>query len=258
MKVKATILGSGTSSGVPYIGCSCPVCTSTNSKNKRLRSSCLFEVNGKNIIIDTTPDFRAQVLQCSLSRVDAVFYTHTHADHIHGIDDLRTFNFIQRESIPIYGNQETINEIVARFGYIFNPKAYSPGGKPSLVPQVFDGDFNFLGIPVQVIRLRHGRRDNVGYRIGSVAWLTDTNGVYPEDYPKLKGLDVLFVDGLRKTPHESHFCLDDALVEAQKIKAKQTVLIHLTHDYDHDIDNAALPPGVQLAYDNLSFECESQ
>lgn len=254
--MKITILGSGTSSGVPYISCSCLVCVSTNPKNKRLRSSCLFEVDGKNILVDTTPDLRAQALAHQVCRVDAVLYTHTHADHIHGIDDLRTFNFIQQQPIPIYGNRDTIEEIVRRFGYIFAAKAYSPGGKPQLQPLIVEDDFKIGSTSVTTIPLKHGKRDNVGYRIGNAAWLTDTNGIYEAGYNKLKNLDVLFIDALKKTRHESHNSLEDALSEIEKISPRRAILIHLTHDYDHDIDNSHLPAGVELGYDGMVIESE--
>jgi len=252
--VKVTILGSGTSSGVPYISCPCSVCISDNAKNKRWRSSSFFQIGGKNILIDSSPDLRAQALANKIVQIDAVLYTHTHADHIHGIDDLRTFNFIQRQPIPIYGNRDTIEEIVRRFGYIFSAKAYSPGGKPQLIAQIAEGDFEISGIKVQMIPLKHGKRDNVGYRIGNAAWLTDTNGIYEEGYEKLKGLDVLFIDALRKTPHESHNSLENALKEIERIAPKRAVLIHLTHDYDHDVDNRNLPAGVELGYDGMVVE----
>lgn len=253
--MKITVLGSGTSSGVPTIGCTCQVCTSLSPKNKRLRSSCLFEVGNKNILIDTSPDLREQSLKHKISRIDAVLYTHIHADHIHGIDELRMFNVIQKQAIPIFGEEGTIHHLTKNFSYIFRPSTTSYTFIPRLEPHIVSGEFDCLGILVQMIPCQHGPDwFTYNYRIGNAAWLTDTNGISEESLKLLQDLDVLFLDGLRPKPHKTHFHLEEALRAAQKIAAKKTYLIHLTHDYDHDEFNKTLPKGVALAYDGLQIQ----
>lgn len=253
--MRVTVLGSGTSSGVPTIGCRCPVCSSKNPKNKRLRSSCFFEVDGKYILIDTSPDLRQQALDNNILRVDAVCYTHVHADHIHGIDELRVFNEYQKEAIPVFGNQATIDHLIHSFGYIFRPPKSYLSLIPRLIPHVVEGQFDCVGVPVQMISCNHGPAYmTMNYRIGGVAWLTDTNGIPQSSRTHLSGLQVLFIDALRKKDHPTHFNLEESLKTARDIGAKKTYLIHLTHDYDHDEFNKTLPEGVKLAYDGLTVE----
>ena len=252
--MKVTVLGSGTSSGVPIVGCSCGVCTSSNPKNKRLRSSCLFEVNEKIILIDTGPDLRRQALRHNIVHVDAVLYTHIHADHTHGIDELRVYNAYQKEAIPIYGDTKTIAHLVKTFSYIFTPPKDYPSLIPKLIPTPVEGKFDVLGIPVQMIPCHHGENYwTSNYRIKNVAWLTDTSGIPNSSLDLLQGLDVLLIDGLRLKPHPTHFHLEETLKITKKIGAKKTYLIHLTHDYDHDEFNKQLPNGVELAYDGLTL-----
>lgn len=253
--MKLTVLGSGTSSGVPYITCDCPVCTSTNPKNKRWRSSCFIQTQDKNILIDTGPDLRTQCLAFGIKRVDAVLYTHTHADHVHGIDDVRAFNAKQKEPIPVYGNKKHLDYLAQMFVYIFNPNTIYPSLVPKLIPYPVDDDFEIDGQKVQLIPCHHGAAGmTYNYRVGNLAWLTDTNGIPEGSLAKLKGLDYLFIDGLRLEPHPTHFHLEESLKMAKTIGAKQTYLIHLTHDYDHDDFDKKLPAGVNLAYDGLVVE----
>lgn len=253
--MRVTVLGSGTSSGVPTIGCKCRVCLSSHAKNKRLRSSCLFEVDGKNILIDTSPDLRAQALTHHIEKIDAVLYTHIHADHVHGIDELRMYNESQKKPIPVFGDEQTIAHLTKHFAYIFNPSTAYPSLIPRLEPHVVSGRFDCAGISVQMVPCHHGDKwMTSNYRIGDVAWLTDTNGIPATSYDFLKNLEVLFLDGLRPKPHPTHFHLEETLKTAQKIAAKKTYLIHLTHDYDHDEFNKTLPNGIELAYDGLRIE----
>lgn len=254
MQVQLTVLGSGTSSGVPVVGCECSVCTSDNPKNKRLRSSCLFQVNGRNILVDSGPDLRQQCLTHNIKRVDAVLYTHIHADHVHGIDELRLFNAWQKSSIPVYGDPGTLNYLGKTFGYIFHPKVDYPSLVPKLEPHpIKPGPFIFQDITITQIPCHHGDQwMTYNYRIGNVAWLTDTNGIPEESYGYLEGLDYLFIDGLRHKEHPTHFCLEESMKAAERIGAKQTYFIHLAHDYDHDDFDATLPAGFNLAYDGLS------
>ena len=253
--MKVIVLGSGTSSGVPTVGCQCKVCTSDNPKNKRLRSSCFFKVNDKNILIDTSPDLRQQALTHNIQKIDAVLYTHIHADHVHGIDELRIYNEFQKTSIPVFADAGTIAHLTKHFSYVFNPSTVYPSLTPRLESHIVSGKFNCVGVPVQMIPCHHGEKwTTSNYRIGNVAWLTDTNGVPEKSCDLLKNLDVLFLDGLRLKPHPTHFHLKEALETAKKIFAKKTYLIHLTHDYDHDEFNKTLPKGIELAYDGLQIE----
>lgn len=253
--MKVTVLGSGTSSGVPIVGCDCAVCRSTNPKNKRLRASCLFQVDGKNILIDTSPDLREQALRENIRRVDAILYTHIHADHIHGIDEMRVYNAHQEAAIPAFGDDKTMAHLTKHFAYIFRPTSVYPSLVPRLEPYAVSGLFDCLGVPVQMVPCHHGVDYMThNYRIGKVAWLTDTNGIPEASFELLKDLDVLFLDGLRPLPNPTHFHLDESLAAAKRIGAKKTYLIHLTHDYDHDESNKSLPENIELAYDGLSVD----
>lgn len=255
MKMKITVLGSGTSSGVPLVGCTCMVCRSDNPKNKRLRSSCLFEVNGENILIDTSPDLRQQALIHGITKIDAVLYTHIHADHIHGIDDLRPYYVLQQRPTAIYGSEETIAHLKRHFAYVFTPASSYPSYKPQLEPHVVSGLFDCEGIPVQMVPCHHGSHYMTSnYRIGDIAWITDTNAIPKESVDLLQDLQVLFLDALRPKPHPTHFHLDQSLAMAKTIGAKKTYLIHLSHDYDHGEFNKTLPEGIELAYDGLEVQ----
>lgn len=251
-QVKVIVLGSGTSSGIPIIGCSCVVCNSTNLKNKRLRSSCYIEVDGKSLLIDTSPDLRQQALTYGIRRLNAILYTHDHADHIHGIDDLRPFNFINGGSLPAYGHPSVMERLVNKFRYIFDANTKYPSYLPQLRAMPVEGLFDCVDIPVQMIPCEHGPQKTYNYRIGSMAWLTDTNGISESSMELLQNLDVLFLDALRKKPHPTHFHLEQSLEVIQKLKPKKTYLIHLNDDYDHDEFNKTLPEGVELAYDGLT------
>lgn len=240
---------------MPVVGCDCAVCTSPNPKNSRLRSSCLFEIDDKFILIDTTPDLRQQALNHRIHRLDGVLYTHVHADHVHGLDELRVYNAYQNAAVDVYGNQETIDHLIKNFSYIFRPPTSYPSLVPRLEPHVVSGRFDCAGISVQMIPCFHGPKyQTMNYRIGNVAWLTDISGIPDDSYPLLKNLDVLFIDGLRLKPHPTHLHLEAALMEARKIGAKKTFFIHLTHDYDHDVFNQTLESGFELAYDGLVVE----
>jgi len=253
MSLTITFLGTGTSTGVPVIGCRCHVCTSTNEKNKRLRQSVKIESNGKFGLIDTTPDLRAQLLRDPIPRLDFVLFTHSHSDHLMGLDDIRPFNFRQRESIHAYANPMTAKAIRRAFSYIWSDSQIG-GGKPQLdlheVEEVFDHD----GVRIVPIPVTHGDWTILGFRIGDFAYITDTNGVPDSSMRLLDGVRVLALDGLRPSPpHPTHFTIDEAIACARRIGAPETWLIHLTHDIDHDVFDATLPPGVRLAYDGLKL-----
>lgn len=248
-----TILGSGTSTGVPVVGCPCAVCTSRDPRNSRTRCSALISHRGKNILIDTTTDLRQQALREKISRIDAVFYTHTHADHVHGIDDLRPFNFASGQSIPIYGSKETIAVIRRDFGYIFSDEL-EEGYRPRLETREVTGPFVFFGLPVEPLPLRHGSGSSLGFRIGPFAYLTDCSAVPEESERRLRGLEVLVIDGLRFRPHSTHFNIPQAIEVSSRLGSRRTVITHLSHEVDHVRGAAALPAGVELAFDGQRIE----
>jgi phosphoribosyl 1,2-cyclic phosphate phosphodiesterase len=260
MDGQLTFLGTGTSMGVPTLGCDCAVCTSTDAHDRRLRPSVLVRWNesgqgGKEraVVIDTGPDFRQQALCAGLKRVDAVFYTHSHADHILGLDDLRPLSFAAfREGgpIPLYASEETSAILERIFEYTFSSHATYPNrARVKLEPL---GERNpvheveFLRVPVQ-----HGEMEIVGFRFGSVAYLTDVSAIPEGSFALLKGLDLLVLSALRHKPHPSHATVEQALGWSRRIGAKQTLLTHIAHELGHEETNRALPAGVALAYDGL-------
>ncbi len=253
MTIKILILGCGTSTGVPVIGCDCKICTSTAPSNKRTRCSALFQTGGKFILIDTSTDLRAQSLLNGLRRIDAVLFTHPHADHIHGIDDLRSFNMIQKESIPCYGNEYTVNRIHVMFDYIFS-KENAESWRPKLTTTVVDGPFNLFGTAVTPIDVEHGNARILGYRIGRAAYITDCSHLPEESMERLGGLKLLIIGALRFKPHPTHMTIDEAVEISRKLRPERTILTHLSHNIDYPVDNKKLPPGVELAYDGMVIE----
>jgi phosphoribosyl 1,2-cyclic phosphate phosphodiesterase len=205
-------------------------------------------------LIDTTPDFRQQALRAGIERLDAVLFTHAHADHIMGLDDVRPFNFRQRESIPIYGSAETIEALHRVFEYIFTDRA-SESSVPRLHPQELNGSsFDLFGLQVNPIRLRHGRSLVYGYRVGTAAYLTDHSAIPEDSMEKLRGLDVLFLDALRHKPHPTHTTVERALRYVQELAPKRAFFTHISHDLSHAETESALPSHVRLAYDGLEIE----
>jgi phosphoribosyl 1,2-cyclic phosphate phosphodiesterase len=249
---QVTLLGSGTSTGVPMLGCDCEVCRSSFRKNHRTRCSALITYDGRHVLVDTSTDFRQQALREKVGHIDAVLYTHAHADHIHGIDDLRAFNMVSRTAIPIFGPPATMAVIRRNFRYIFSGEV-KPGFRPQLIPWDIGGDFMLCGLPIQPIPLRHGEDLACGYRIGAFAYLTDCNGIPGESLARLRGLDVLVIDGLRYRPHPTHFSIPEAIEVASGLGARRTVLTHINHEVEHRRDGASLPQGVELAYDGQRF-----
>lgn len=256
---KLVFLGTGTSHGVPVIGCACPVCTSGDPKNQRTRCSVVLGLPEGNLLIDTPPELRVQLLRERIGLIHAVLYTHAHADHLFGLDDLRIFaNYLGRD-LPIFCRPRVEQRIRKAFDYAFDPvtREYPAGGVPRLTfHPIEDGMVSILGRHVVAIPLKHGRFDVLGFRIGNLAYCTDTNGIPPASEALLEGLDVLVLDCLRRRPHATHFSLDEAIATAQRLAPRRTLFTHMCHDLDHQAVNAALPPGMELAYDGMQIAIE--
>jgi phosphoribosyl 1,2-cyclic phosphate phosphodiesterase len=253
--MKITFLGTGTSTGVPVVGCSCGVCTSSDSRNKRLRQSVKIDANGKTFLIDTTPDLRLQLLRSPIPRLDFVLFTHSHSDHLMGLDDIRPFNFRQREPIVAYANHPTAKAVRRAFSYIWDDRTQIGGGKPQLELVEIAGPFSHDDIRITPVPVEHGDWTILGFRIGNFAYITDTNGIPESSMELLRGVEILALDGLRPAPrHPTHFIVSEAVEAAQRIGARETWLIHLTHEVDHATVEATLPEGIRLAYDELVLE----
>jgi phosphoribosyl 1,2-cyclic phosphate phosphodiesterase len=248
------MLGTGTSTGVPAIGCQCDVCTSDDSRNNRTRCSIILGAPGGNLLVDTPPDLRFQLLRENIGVVHSVLFTHEHADHIFGLDDLRLFQFYLGHPVPLLCEENVEQRIRTSFDYAFTDRQPTHAGSiPQLVFQrISTSPFEVLGLPVIPIRLRHGPYFEVlGFRFGKVAYCTDTNHIPDESMQLLEGLDVLILDALRRRPHETHFGLDEAVAVAEQLKPKRTVLTHISHDLDYAATNASLPPTIELAFDGM-------
>lgn len=248
-----TLLGTGTSHGIPVASCECSVCKSNIKENKRYRSSVWIQHKGTSLIIDTTPEFRLQTVRCGIKDIDAVLMTHSHADHLHGIDDLRPFSWKKR--IPIWSQQDVYDEIKARFPYIFNPPVQEGGGTPNISMEIIDPskEFTIGDITIKPITIMHGKLKILGYRFGKFAYLTDCSAVSEESTALLKGLDTLVLGALRYEKHETHFSIPEALEFIKKISPERAYLTHLSHDVDHYQLKAALPQGVEPAWDGLKI-----
>ncbi|HJV66515.1 MAG TPA: GPMC system MBL fold metallohydrolase [Geomonas sp.] len=247
--MKITILGSGTSTGVPMVGCHCQVCDSNDPRDKRTRASILVECSGQRILVDTSTDLRVQALREKIPQIDAVLLTHTHADHLHGIDDLRGFYFLHRKVIPCYGSPDTIGQVAASFSYIFEG-LQSEGYSPLMVPHPVEDEFDLFGCRVVPIPLMHGSFPATGYRFGDAAYLTDCSRIPDASMALLQGLELLIIDALRYSPHPNHFNIEGALQVVQTLGPRRTLLTHLTHEVHHK-DEIKLPAGVEFAYDGL-------
>lgn len=257
MSMRVTFLGSGTSTGVPVVGCRCDVCTSDDLKNNRLRQSALIETGGLHLLIDTTPDLRAQLLRRPIPKLDAVLFTHSHSDHMMGLDDVRPFNFFHRKPVVAYANANTARAIRRAFSYIWDVSTQEGGGKPQIDLREVDQRFDHDGVTIIPIPVRHGEWTILGWRIGRFAYITDTNGIPDSSYELLQGVEVLALDGLRKSPpHSTHFTIDEAVEAARPIGARENWLMHLSHDVDHESVESTLPPGFRLAHDMLVLDIE--
>lgn len=248
-------LGTGTSQGVPVIGCQCPVCLSDDPRDKRTRTSLLIEYEGQNILIDTSIDLRQQSIREGLNHLEAVLFTHTHADHLFGLDELRQFNRLGLETIPVYASEHSCTQIRRVFPYVFSPPKVH-GGIPSIDLVEINGPFEVCGLPVQPVPIQHGRIEILGFRFGNVAYLTDCNGVPESSLPLLEGLDILVIDGLKHQIHATHFSIEEACDLADRLEARETYLVHMCHEVSHQQTSEELPGGVQLAWDGLRVAFE--
>ena len=268
---KITLLGTGTSHGVPMIGCDCAVCRSTDPRDRRSRPSIFIEpaapASGliepapspfaaavRNILVDTSTDLRAQALAHNIRRVDAILFTHSHADHVMGLDEVRRYNAMQKAAIPCYGDAETVADLRRMFQYVFDAPAMAAGGLPQLVPFRIGGAFSLGGVEIVPVPLWHGRRSILGYRVGTFAYLTDCSRIPDESWPLLAGVRTLVVDALRDRPHPTHFTVAQALDVAARLGAERTYFTHICHELPHAATCARLPAGVELAYDGLVLQ----
>lgn len=256
--MRLTLLGTGTSFGVPQIGCRCPACTSTDPRDRRNRTSALVESRGKRLLIDTPPELRLQLVAAGVDHINAVLFTHGHADHVHGIDDLRAISVRLGAMLPAYGSRQTMAELATKFPYIFDPAIVVPVGttKPELVAHVLEPGITatIAGVSVLPLALPHGQHEVLGYRVGSMAYLTDVKAVPDRVVEVLKDLDVLVLSALLPRPHPLHLSIPEAVETAQRIGAQRTFFTHLTHDFTHQALAAMLPPGIAPAYDGLVID----
>lgn len=255
-----TLLGTGTSTGVPVIGCTCRGCQSDDPRDRRTRTACYVRAGGLGLLIDAGPDFRCQALREGLDRLDAVLITHHHFDHIVGLDDLRPFFFGNRRAMPCFARDSTAVVLDRMFPYIFNETGYAAA--PKLDLHVVDGAFDVatrygddvVPLRVQPVEAFHGEMPLFGFRLGRFAYLTDVSRIPEASYEQLAGLDVLVLDALRRDAHPTHFSFDEAVAAARRIGARQTYFVHMTHSVVHAEDDARLPDGINLGYDGLTFE----
>jgi phosphoribosyl 1,2-cyclic phosphate phosphodiesterase len=255
MKASLTVLGSGTSMGVPTIGCACAVCRSSDPHDRRTRPSILLEFGGKFVLIDTTPDFREQAIREGIRQLDAVLYTHAHADHILGLDDLRPLTFDRPEKTPLYAQPEAADLLRRMFRYIFQAD-YKFGGLAQVEIHLIDGPIALFGAQFEPVKVLHGDREIIGYRFGQAAYLTDFSEIPEPSFAQLKDLDILFLDALRHKPHPTHSTVENSLRIVERVKPKRAFFTHICHDLPHQATNAALPPAVRLSFDGMKLEFE--
>jgi phosphoribosyl 1,2-cyclic phosphate phosphodiesterase len=254
MAARITFLGTGTSHGVPAIGCRCATCLSDDPRDQRWRPSILIELaGGATVLVDTAPDLRAQALKFGITRIDAVLYTHAHADHLLGLDDIRRFNEIQGGPVSCYGDRPTLTELRRTFAYAFRP-GQAGGGIPRLNLVAIEGPFALGGTEIVPVPVMHGELPILGFRVGSFAYLTDCNLIPEASWALLRGVRHLALDALRERPHPTHFSLSEALAVVARLKPDRAWLTHICHDLPHAATSARLPAGVMLAYDGLRVE----
>jgi phosphoribosyl 1,2-cyclic phosphate phosphodiesterase len=252
---RVTFLGTGTSHGVPMIGCGCAVCRSPDPRDRRLRPSICVDVPGRaTILVDTSPDLREQALRHGISSVDAIVFTHSHADHVLGLDEVRRFNVLRGRPIPCYGTRETWESVRRTFYYVFDEVPRAGGGLPRIDARELDGPVSIGGVQVVPVPLWHGRMPILGFRFGGFAYLTDCNAIPESSWALLEGVDTIVVDALRDRPHPTHFTVAEALEVVARLAPRRAFLTHMTHDLGHAATSARLPDGVELAYDGLVID----
>ncbi|WP_077921398.1 MBL fold metallo-hydrolase [Spirosoma sp. 209] len=248
-----TLLGTGTSSGVPLIGCDCAVCRSADFRDKRLRTSAHIAIDGRSFVIDTGPDFRQQVLRLNLNQLDAVLFTHEHKDHTAGLDEIRAYNFRSGRDMPVYGRPTVLAQLQREFAYIFAEHKY-PGIPRIRLHEIQNQPFEVLGIPVIPIEVMHHRLPVYGYRIGDFTYLTDLNAIAESELDKVYGTRILILDALQRQPHISHFNLDQAVALAERVGAERTYFTHISHKLGmHQDVEKELPPSIRLGYDGMQI-----
>lgn len=253
--MRITFLGTGTSAGVPVIACECATCHSTDSRDRRWRPSIQLTFDDDTVVlVDASPDLRAQALRFGLPRVDTILLTHSHADHVLGLDDVRIFNFRQKSSIPCLGSAHSLTQVRKMFGYVFDPETPRGGGLPQLTLATIAGPFCLGRETVIPIPLLHGTLPVFGFRVGKFAYLTDCNKIPDDSWGLLQELDVLVLDALRHKPHPTHFTLEEAVSVARRIGARRTLFTHMTHDLPHRETCETLSDGMSLAYDGLTLD----
>ncbi len=252
-----TFLGTGTSHGVPMIGCECATCRSDDPRDTRLRTSIYLDVPGHaRLLVDTSTDLRQQALAHGITRVDAILFTHGHADHVMGLDDVRRFNAVQGAALPCYASEDTWTDVKRTFHYIFGDAPTQGGGVPRLEVHTVEEPFSVGGVRVVPVPLLHGRMPILGFRFGGLAYLTDCNAIPDDSWPLLENLDALVIDALRFRPHSTHFSVDEAVAVSRRLAPARTYLTHICHDLAHAAVNASLPDGIELAYDGLAFDVQ--
>jgi phosphoribosyl 1,2-cyclic phosphate phosphodiesterase len=255
MKARLIVMGSGTSMGVPTIGCDCRICNSVDPRDRRTRPSVLIEYEGRHVLIDTTPDFRQQALREHVRHLDAVLYTHAHADHILGLDDLRPLSYFRDGKIPLYADERTGCQLRSVFRYIFEGK-YKYGGLAQVELHTITGPVELFGATFEPVTVLHGDAPIYAFRFGQAAYVTDFSEIPEESLTKLEGLDILFLDALRHKPHPTHSTVENSLRMVNRLKPKQAFFTHICHDLGHEEMEAVLPPNVRMAYDGLKLEFE--
>jgi phosphoribosyl 1,2-cyclic phosphate phosphodiesterase len=253
--MRVTVLGCGTSSGVPIIGCRCPVCRSDDPRNRRQRCAILVAKGPTRVLVDTPPELRLQCLDAGVDRLDAVLYTHAHADHVNGLDDVRQFNLLMDRPIEAFGDAAVLERIRERFGYAFLPPDPKKGWwRPALVPVPIEGPFRVGELDIRPFEQQHGRRPSWGFRFGALAYSPDVNGLPEAALAELRGVDVWVVDCLRDQPHPSHAHLEQTLAWIDQVRPERAILTHMSHELDYRDLAGRLPPGVEPAYDGMVLE----
>jgi phosphoribosyl 1,2-cyclic phosphate phosphodiesterase len=249
-----TFLGTGTSSGIPIIGCDCDICTSSDPRDKRTRTSAVVTHNDKTYLIDTATELRIQAIATGLKHIDAVLMTHAHADHVSGIDELRRFNELNQAHLPMYADEQTAAQLRDRYAYAFVDHFPFYGGKPDLILNVFDGPFTPFDDEIIPIPVPHGRSIVNGFRFDKLAYVTDAKEIPESSKVLLKGLGILVINALRERPHPTHLSLSEAVAVVEELKPRRAYLVHLSHELGHEQAAHQLPPGIEVAYDGLTVE----